>query len=164
MFVGLLNGRTERKKKKKEKLERQKEKERERDKRGGRVKKQPSFTLPARGNPYRISNKYRSHIHYRPISGTWSAYQSWAQVAPSVGMEHNTRETPMVTPPGGFYQLNEKIRQNINAEEISYWLCEQRLRRVINIIRFQLMPSTLCTASFIYAIKLFSLNSERNCT
>ena len=137
MFIGLLNGRTERKKKKKEKLERQKDKEREKDKRDGRVKKQPSFTLPARGNPYRISNKYRSHIHYRPISGTWSAYQSWARVAPSGGNGPATRgTTPVVTPPGGFYQLNEKITQNINAEEISYWLCEQRLRRVISIIEF----------------------------
>ena len=129
MFVGLLNGRTERRKKKKEKLEKQKE--REREKRGGRVKKKPSFTLPARGNPYRISNKYRGHVHYRPISGTWSAYQSWAQITPPGG-EATTRRAPVMAPPrGGFDRLNEKITQNIDTEGMSLWLCEQRIRRVI---------------------------------
>ena len=125
MFVGLLNGRTEQRKKKKEK-----QKEREREKRGGRVKKQPSFTLPARGNPYRISNKYRGHVHYRPISATWNAYQTLAQIAPPG--EDATRKAPIVAPPrGGFYRLNEKITRNIDAEGMSLWLCEQRLRRVI---------------------------------
>lgn len=131
MFVGLLSGRTERRRKKREKLERQREKElREKKTGGGRVKKQPSFTLPARGNPYRISNKYRN-AHYRPVTGTWSAYKSWARVAPPGGDAYDTMGTPIVKPPrGGFYQLNEKITQNIDTEEVSYWVCEQRLRRV----------------------------------
>ena len=114
---------------KRKKLEKQKE--REREKRGGRVKKKPSFTLPARGNPYQISNKYRGHVHYRPISGTWSAYQSWAQITPPGG-EATVRRAPVMAPPrGGFDRLNEKITQNIDTEGMSLWLCEQRIRRVI---------------------------------
>ena len=136
MFVGLLNGRSERKRKKREKQERQREKELER--RGDKVRKQPSFTLPARGNPYRISHKYRSQIHYRPMSGTWSAHQSWGQIPGSSSSTPSGPRTP-VTPAanrirspcyGGFYALNDRISQNFDPEEISYWICKQRLRRV----------------------------------
>ncbi len=139
MFIGtyFTTGRTERKKKKREKAER---KEQERESKGRKkVKRQPSFTLPSRGNPYRISNRYRGH-HYRPISGTWSTYQAWTLVAPSTGHKLATRGpsplavTSPAQPGGRFYELNDRIRENINIDEVSDWLTAQRQRSRVNIV------------------------------